>query len=85
MEIIPYSLYLSSSHHDQPFLILGEIESFQLFPDYAVIFHVVSRFWDIVSMRPSLRLFYLVEETAALAYVFILAHLFKYTTTYTSF
>ena len=75
MEAIPYSLYLSNSHHDQSLLILGEIESLQFFPD--VVVHVVFGFWDIVSVRPGLRMFFLVDETAALAYVFIPAHLFN--------
>ena len=79
VEFISYSLYLSNSHHDQPLLIFGKIKSLQLFPD--VVFHVVFGFWDIVSVRPSLRLFYLVDETKALAYDFTLAHIFKFTTT----
>ena len=81
MEIIPYSLYLTSSHHDQPLLILGEIESLQLFSD--VEFHVVFGFWAVVGVRPILQLFYFVEETTALAYVITLAHIFKCTTTCT--
>ena len=51
-EPTPYSLYQSNSHHDQPSLILGEIESLQLFSD--AVFQVVFGFWDIVIMRPTL-------------------------------